>query len=117
MFFPFSLIFQPSWPPNWLQDGRPKLAQNRPKTVKIDYRSVKALMTPQNNPRTPKKPKNLGEKRKHGGNSDAIPTLILHAIHHHPTQFTTGSEVIEQGTEWSSVKSPGGFNRMVPNMY
>ena len=69
--------FQPSWPPNWLQDGRPKLAQNRPKTVKIDYRSVKALMTPQNNPRTPKKLKNLSEKnetwRKFRRNSNADP--------------------------------------------
>ena len=112
--------FQPSWPPNWLQDGRPKLAQNRPKTVKIDYRSVKALMTvrlPKIIHGPPKNSKTSVKKTKHGGNSDAIPTLILHAIHHHPTQFTTGSEVIEQGTEWSSVKSPGGFNRMVPNMY
>ena len=46
--------FHPSWPPNWLQHGLPKLAQNRPKTFKIDHKSVKAHMTLQNCPQTPK---------------------------------------------------------------
>ena len=51
------LIFSdccPSWPPNWLQHGLPKLAQNRPKTFKIDHKSVKAHMTLQNCPQTHK---------------------------------------------------------------
>ena len=32
--------FRPSWLPNWLQHGSPKLAQNRPKTCQIVYKSL-----------------------------------------------------------------------------
>ena len=37
--------FRPSWLPNWLQHGSPKLAQNRPKTSQIVYKSLQAYKT------------------------------------------------------------------------
>ena len=37
--------FRPSWLPNWLQHGSPKLAQNRPKTWQIVYKSLQAYKT------------------------------------------------------------------------
>ena len=48
--------FRPSWLPNWLQHGSPKLAQNRPKSWQIVYKSVTAYKTL---PKCPKTSKNL----------------------------------------------------------
>ena len=44
--------FRPFWVPKWLQHGSPKIAQNRPKTWKIDVKSAKAHIAVQNCPQT-----------------------------------------------------------------
>ena len=37
--------FSPFWLPKWLQHGSPKLAQNRPKTCQIVYKSLQVYKT------------------------------------------------------------------------
>ena len=53
--------FRLSWLPNWLQHGSPKLAQNRPKTWQIVYKSVQAYKTL---PKWPQTSKNIQKSAK-----------------------------------------------------
>ena len=66
--------FRPSWLPNWLQHGSPKLAQNRPKTCQIVYKSVQACKTlpkcPETSKNIRKSHKNLQKCYQHGRNME-----------------------------------------------
>ena len=63
--------FRPSWLPNWLQHGSPKLAQNRPKSWKIVWKSLQAYKTLPKWPRTSKNIQKYAKISKNGTNMAA----------------------------------------------